>query len=354
VAKIIFLEGFDHLPSGTLAAANLHFATTNGGSSIGQSTGFSTGTGRHGRGKCLKHGGGTAYVDLPLHQQAVHTVNKSWIGFALQMTGRPSVGGDSHIVGLYTSVPARMYALVMNNLGMIGVIDNAGTIFATRVGPLRVGWWYYIELEASHSATTATDTVVVRVNGGTALTATSMKTSPTSYQGALAYLRVGNSASGSPPFAVDDIYVIGDNLSGYSSPPLGDISVDTLYTNSSPQENWTRSANSANYENVRTYDGLVTYNSQDSANHLQDDYADFRIEGATDGSFYSGRTIQGLVNQIHMNGTNSTIYDEVNNNLYGPYSNAANNPFTPIVRERKVNGDVWTQARIDAMKVGIQ
>lgn len=267
---LLLTEGFDW-------TTNISHLQSSGGyakwasiaASLSTATLSSSG-GRNGNGLRFTTTATSSTINLAFNFPAGET-GFCYMGFAFRVSALPT--GNAVSLGYFGNGGTPAIMVKLTSAGALRFTPASSTFFLPDTGysgpTIAVNTWYYVELKAKYSASSATGDNQLRVNGTLANAVNSGQNVRGDASGSMSSSGLGYpNSSGSMASAVtidfDDVYIL--NASGsFNNTFLGDCKVETLFptADSATNSTWTPTPSGAgtNWQRVKEVppDGDTTY-----------------------------------------------------------------------------------------------
>lgn len=344
--SLLFMDGFDHY-----AVADMLLKWTNFPSN-GNTAAFTTG--RFGTAQAAVFNNNLTFVGKLLSAPQSTLI----CGFAFKINSL----SNTTILGFYSSSDSGyQVTLNLNSSGQLGLYNNGGTLIGSlSSGVVTPNTWCYIEVKITFSASNASNTCIVRVNGANVINIPAGNVVRSFSSNTADTVRIGLFANiFGPTLNYDDLYVC-NNSGTLNADFLGDSRIETLFPNGAGNSTQFTIGGSSpaatNWQSVNetTENGDTTYVSSSTAGQI-DEYAMTDL-ASTAYTIYGIQSIvvarkddAGTRTIAIMTRSGGTDYTGSSQNIGTNY-----NQYSEIRETDPATSAAWNGTNVNALQVGFQ
>lgn len=343
---IRYFDGFDtyktfaevqNSPGSMIAGSNNHNISTSGG--------------RFGGGCVAMYSSNTLTFNFGAAQNSVVFFGCSFRGLSWNVS-------DTEFMRIFSSSGSYLGRLYFNLTGQISIANASNTIVARSApGCFQSSDWFRLELRFVPGSTSGNGSMIVRINGKEAVSATGINTRNGSDTLA-AFIVYGPSAA-SESARLDDV-VIWDDQGPKNNDWLGDLRIDTLVpTSNSSDQDWTPNTGSA-WDAVNDAPSAADDDTTYIASSIVGQKSNFAI-GPLSGNSAAVRAVQVRARAKKTDVGATTLKTYVSSGSANAEDVASITPTTSYMSLRgevlEADPDVsdaWDDASVNAMKVGVK
>jgi hypothetical protein len=333
---LLFVDGFDHYATADILKK--WDALVNG--SINASGGRRSGG-------CLTLGVGSYGVKKNLPGSYSTLI----VGFALSPTGTDS--SNNVICVLYESSTIHI-KLRYNTSNKIEVYRGS-TLLGTTANTVPISSFTYLEIKAVIHDTTGS--IVIKLNGVTDLTLTSIDTRNGGTAGVIDQVHLGDPLTFCQNCKIDDFYIADTSGSAPNNDFLGDVRIDTIYpTSDGNYLQFTPSTGSTHFDLVdETAPNTTDYNSSSTVNN-RDSYGMDNLAALSSQTVYGVQVNAAVLkDDAGVRSLSTMVRSSITNGDGASVSLGTSQRYISQLYELNPNGSVvWTETTVNAMEAGVK